>query len=349
MKKILSLALCLILGLSVLASCSSSSGGDKVTLNVYNWGEYIDPTALDIFEKETGIIVNYQTFAQNEEMYAKIKSGGASYDVVIPSDYMIGRMIEENMLEKLDLTNIPNSKFIADNYKNTAYDPQNEYSIPYTAGTVVLIYNTKMVDKAPDSWDILWDEKYKGQILMFDNSRDAIGIALKKLGFSYNTTDETQIKAAVEELKKQKPLVQAYVMDQIFDKMGNNEAALSAYYAGDAVVMMEENPDLAFAIPKEGTNLFIDAMCIPKGSAHKKEAEEFINFMCRTDIAVLNAEEICYTTPSTAALEELDPELKENTLIYPPDNTYKNTETFANLPQATRELYDKLWFEVYSK
>lgn len=355
MKKVLAFLLSVSALLS-LASCGSPSAGSGQPsgsgqgasgseLNVCNWGEYIDEDVLELFEAETGITVNYQTIDNNEKMYAKLKSGGSSYDVVIPSDYMIARMIEEGMLEKLDFANIPNFEDVRDDLKKPEYDPEGAYSVPYTWGVVGLIYDKTQVTKPVDSWDILWDETYKGQILMFDNPRDAIGIALKKLHYSFNTTDAAQLTEAAELLKQQKSVVQAYVMDQIFDKMGGGDALIAPYYAGDAITMMDENPNLAFAIPKEGTNRFVDAMCIPKGAENKENAEKFINFMTRADIAQKNIEYIGYSTPLKTVFENLDEET-QNSVSYPPDDVLANTETFLNLPDEILALYDELWIEI---
>lgn len=322
-------------------------------INVYNWGEYISTGADDTmdvigeFEKLSGIKVNYTNFATNEELYAKLRTGAVSYDVIIPSDYMIGRMAKEGMLEPLNLENIPNYKFIDPQFTSKSYDPDNTYSVPYTWGTVGIIYNKTMVDEADvDTWDILWNEKYAGNILMFSNSRDAFGIALMKLGYNVNTEDEGEIKLAAEELKKQKPVIQAYVMDEIFDKMESGEAAVAPYYAGDAITMIAEAPDLAFSVPKEGTNLFIDAMCIPKGAKNKELAEVFINFMCETEVAKANIETIGYSTPQVKALEALDEDLRNNPIAYPPEDVIQNTQVFENLSDATNKLYDKLWTEI---
>lgn len=336
----------------------SKYAGGGVTLNVYNWGEYISVDdgsegAFDVnaeFERITGIKVNYSNFASNEELYAKLKSGGSTYDVIIPSDYMIARLINEGMLEKLNFDNIPNFQYVMDDYKNPDYDPTNQYSVPYTWGTVGIIYNTSLVDPEDDvySWDILWNEKYAGNILMFSNSRDAFAISLFRLGYSVNTTDSEQLEQAAEELKKQKPLVQAYVMDEIFDKMGGGEAALAPYYAGDALVMIEDNPDLAFAIPREGTNRFVDAACIPKGAKNKDAAELYINFLCETLTALKNCEYIGYSTPQELAYEALDDEIKYSGIAYPPSETLENTEVFVALPDSATKLVDSLWTEILS-
>lgn len=330
--------------------------GQKISINVYNWGEYIsdgsEEDTMNVnkeFEKLTGIHVNYTTFASNEELYAKLKSGGSSYDIIIPSDYMISRMAEEGMLEELDFANIPNFSYIDEDFVKPMYDPENKFSVPYTWGIVGIIYNKTRVDPDDDlaSWDILWNPKYALDILMFSNSRDAMGISLKRLGYSFNTTDEKQLREAADELKKQKELVQAYVMDEIFDKMGGGEAALAPYYAGDAVTMMAENPDLGFVVPKEGTNRFVDAICIPKGAKNKEAAEMYINFLCETEVALANCEYIGYSTPHTGAFEELDEEMRES-VSYPSAEILANTEYFVNLPAATNKLVDSLWTEILS-
>ncbi len=329
--------------------------GQNVTINVYNWGEYIsvnegnegDFDTNREFEKLTGIKVNYTNFATNEELYAKLKSGGASYDVIIPSDYMIARMIDEDMLEKLDFLNIPNYSKIMERYHGMEYDPTEEYSVPYTVGMVGLIYNTTMVDEEDlGSWGILWNEKYANNILMFSNSRDAFAIACKYLGYSMNTTDEKELRLAASVMTDQKLLVQAYVMDEIFDKMTGGEAALAPYYAGDAITMIGDNPDLAYMVPSEGTNLFVDAMCIPKGAKNKEAAEMYINFMTETRTALANIEYICYSTPQTEVKKLLDPETANNPISYPDDEILANTEVFIALPTATTRLIDELWTSI---
>lgn len=359
-KTILSVLLAVLTASATLlcAGCGQSDDAVPLTgevLNVYNWGEYIsngDEGSLDVneeFTRRTGIKVNYTTYASNEEMYQKIKSGAAEYDVIIPSDYMIEKMIEEDMLEKLDFSNIPNYSLIGDDYKDLPFDPTNEYSVPYTWGVVGIFYNKTMVDEsdiAKQSWDILWDEKYSGNILMFDNPRDAFGIALKKLGYSQNSADPDEWDEAYEELAEQKPLVQAYVMDQIFDKMANGEAALAPYYAGDAGIMMEENKDIGFFIPKEGTNRFVDSMCIVKGAKHKTAAEKYIDFMCDGEIALANIEYICYSTPNTAAYDLLDEETKENPIFYPAQAILDKCEVFYDLPIDIYKQQNDLWIKL---
>lgn len=326
----------------------------NITLNVYNWGLYISDGSdggLDVnkeFEDLTGIKVNYTTYDTNESLYAKIKSGGADYDVIVPSDYMIGKMASEGLLAKLDYANIPNASMIGEQYKSRDFDPNNDYSVPYTWGVVGIIYNKTMVKGTIDSWSALWDEQYKGNVLMFNNSRDAFAIAFKKLGLSMNPSTQEEIDKAAAELKKQKPIVQAYVMDEIFDKMEGGEAALAPYYAGDAITMMKENPDLDFVIPKEGTNYFVDALCIPASSANKEAAEMYINFMCETQIALANCEFIGYSTPQVEAEKLLPDELKNSPIMYPSDEVLKNTETFNVLPEEINKAMDEAWSDVKS-
>lgn len=356
MKKIVSVLFAVIV---IVLSCSASFGVAAkqidvsklkgTEINVYNWGEYISDGAedtLDVnkeFEKETGIKVNYTTYDSNENMYNKIKGGGANYDIIIPSDYMIERMIDENLLEKINFDNIPNYKNIIPKYKNLYFDPKNEYSVPYNVGMVGLIYNTKMVEGTPDSWSIMWDEKYKGQVLMFNNSRDAFGIAQFLLGIDVNTTSEKDWKKAYEKLKEQKPVVQSYVMDDVFNKMEGGEAAIAAYYAGDCIGMAENNPDLAFVYPKEGTNIFVDSICIPKGCQNKDAAELYINFLLRGDIALANAECLCYATPNRAVLDNEEYSFRDNEMLYPDEEHTPPTEYFHNLDSETLMLMTSLW------
>lgn len=324
---------------------------DQVVLNVYNWGEYIEQSTIDMFEeKYPDIDVNYTTFDSNEAMYSKIVSGAASYDIVIPSEYMVSKLIQEDMLAEIDYSNIPNYKYIGDAYRNLASDPENKYSVPYFWGTVVVIYNSQFVDEEDvkdQSLDLLWNEKYAGKILMFDNPRDSFGISLTRLGYSMNSGNEKEWQEAAKALSEQKPIVQAYVMDAIFDKMESGEAWIAPYYAGDAFVIQESNPDIRFYIAKEGTNLFVDSMCILKTTEHKKEAELFINFMCEPEIAAMNAETVGYATPNTEAKKLLDPTITENAIVYPDEDYLKNnTEVFINLPQKTQMLQSTLWTDL---
>lgn len=354
MRRTVLTALCcvlLLLGVVPMSASAASEPDTNVTLNVYNWGEYIDPDVNDMFTKETGIKVNYKNFTDNESMYAVLDSGAAVYDVIVPSDYMVGKMLREGKLAKLDFSNIPNASYISQSLRNPSYDPQNEYSVPYTWSTVGIFYNTKYVDEADleQGWDLLWDEKYSGRIFMFDNPRDAFGIALLKCGYSMNTTDLAQWDAAYEELKRQKPVLHQYVMDQVYDKMINEEAWIAPYYAGDGIIMMDEeegNPDIDFFVPKEGTNLFVDALCVPANSPHKREAEEYINFLCRTDIALLNAEYIGYSTPHEEARAQLDPEVGEDENFYPKEELLAKTEMFLTLPDDVNAHMDALWMKL---
>lgn len=341
-----------VAAMTCFTGCGSGSESEEY-INVFNWGEYIDEELLEKFEDETGIKVNYNTAATCEEMYAKMKNGGVTYDIVVPSDYMVSRMIEEDMLATIDYANVPNAEHVDAEFLNPEYDPTGEYSVPYQWGRVAIIYNKAMVDEADlGSWDVLWNEKYAGQMLMFDNSRDALGIALKKLGYSYNTTDEAALREAAELLKQQKPLVQAYVMDQIFDKMESGEAAIAPYYIGDYFLMMDElegsDIELGFNIPEEGTNLYVDAMCIPKNCQNKAGAEAFINFICEPENMAQNTEWICYSTAEKAARDLLPEDMKNNEDMYPSAEAIAECETYKNLPVAIRELYDALWVEIMS-
>ncbi len=345
MKKITVLLLALFLALP-LAGCRAEE--TERTINVYNWGEYIDESILEEFEEETGIHVNYKTFASNEMLYSAIKGGGNNYDVIFPSDYMVARMQEEGMLRELDYSKIPNAANIDPRYLNPAYDPEQKYSIPYMWGTTGIIYNTTMVDEAPTCWMDLFTTELKGQVLIFDNPRDCIGLALKALGYSFNTTNKDEIAEAADLLIRQKEegIVQAYVMDQIFDKMINNEAAIGTYYAGDYLTMVEENPDLAFVQPEEGSNLFVDAMCIPTCSKNYEDALAFINFLCRDDIVLRNCEETGYSSPSVTAMELMDEEMASDPIAYPGEDILNKAETFGGLPGDTLTFYDHEWIRI---
>jgi spermidine/putrescine transport system substrate-binding protein len=324
-----------------------------VTINVYNWGQYISDGTdgyLDVnaaFTEATGIQVNYMTYDTNESLYTKLKTGGSTYDIIIPSDYMAGRLIDEGLVQKIDYDNIPNYQYIDEAYKDTAYDPTNEYSVPYTWGTVGIIYNSKYVDEADiGSWDLLWNEKYSGKILMFDNNRDAFAIAEARLGYSLNTTDESELQAAADLLKEQKPLVQSYVMDQIFDKMIREEAWIAPYYAGDYLWMADDNEDLAFYFPEETYNLYIDCFMIPTSSEHKAEAEAYINFLLDPEICGENLDYLGYSAPESEAKNYMDPEVAESDIAYPSEETLARAENFLYLPAETNQLMDSLWLEV---
>lgn len=350
MKKALSSLLVLAVFLSVIISLTGcgDSGEDKVTLKVYNWGDYIGEEVVQQFEEKYNIKVIYDTFATNEDMYVKLKAGGSDYDVAIPSDYMIKRMIDEGMVNKIDFNNIPNYQYIDSKFKDLAFDPKNEYSVPYMWGTVGIIYNKTMVSDPVDSWNILWDKKYEKQIFMLDSQRDSIGITLKKLGFSLNTKKLDELEKAKEELIKQKDIVQAYVGDEVKDKMILGEAAMAVVWSGDAVYMKRENTDLEYSIPKEGSNLWFDSMVIPSTSKHQKEAEMFINFMCDTDIAFQNTDYIGYSTPQTETMKMLSEDLLSDIAAYPTDEQLKNSEVFEDLSESIKD-YDRIWTEITAK
>ncbi len=338
--------------MAALTGCGSSAGGENGKVIVYNWGEYIDPETIKMFEEETGIEVVYDEFETNEIMYPKVESGAAEYDVVCPSDYMIDKMIQNGLLQELNYDNIPNAKKnIGAQYYEQAndFDPGNKYAVPYCWGTVGILYNKTMVDEPITSWAQLWDEKYADNILMQDSVRDAFMVAEKLNGFSMNTVDPTELETAKNALIEQKPLVQAYVIDQVRDKMIGGEAAIGVIYSGEAIYTQRENPDLEYVIPEEGTNVWIDCWCILKDAPNKENAEKFIDFMCRGDIAEKNFEYITYSTPNDAARELIeDEEIKNSTIAFPDLSQYNNLETFVYLGEDGDALYNELWKEVKS-
>ena len=347
------LVLCLVLAPVQMVLAEGDAAPDKgVTINVYNWGEYIangtdgSPDVNEEFTRRTGIKVNYTTFDSNESLYSKLVGGGADYDVIIPSDYMLSKLINENMLAELDFSNIPNYRYIDERFRDPEYDPGSRYSVPYTWGVVGLFYNTDYIEEEITSWSALWDDRYAGKILMFDNPRDSFAIAQFMLGQSLNTTDENDWTEAAELLKQQRPLVQAYVMDQIFDKMESGEAWMAPYYSGDAAILVENSDSIAFVVPEEGTNYFVDAMCIPITSSHKEEAEAYINFLCDPEIAGENMNYVGYSTPESAAKAYMDAEMVESSLYYPDDRILERTQVFVNLPEGTSKRLDSLWAEV---
>ncbi len=343
---------CLVIGCGFLIATRKTN---QVTINVYNWGQYIadgSDDSLDVIaafeERYPNIKVNYSTYDSNEIMYSKLANGGITVDVIIPSDYMIARMIQEDMLLELNFDNIPNYQYIDEDFRNTAYDPENKYSVPYTWGTVGILYNTKYVDEADvTGWELLWNDKYAGKILTFGNSRDAFGVAQYLLGYDVNTTDEAILRECAKKLEEQKPILQNYVMDEIFGIMENGEAWIAPYYAGDCVTMMGNNEDLAFYLPEnQGFNLFIDAMCIPTCCKEKEAAETFINFLCDPEIAAGNMEWIAYGTPLTEAKQYMDPEILTDPVTYPNQEILKNGSSFAYLPEETSRLIERLFMEV---
>ena len=350
----------LLIAFSLLLLCSCSSGPEVLELNVYNWGEYISDGSegsVDVnseFERYyyenygKKVKVNYTTYASNEDMYNKLKSGGVSYDVIVPSEYTIAKMVDEGMLLKLNYDNIPNYKYIDEQYKGAYYDPKCEYSVPYFCGYVGVIYNSEMVDEKPTDWDIMWNEKYSGQILQFNNPRDAFGTAMYFQGIDVNTKDVSEWEKAAEKLKIQKPLVQGYVMDEIFNKMKNGSAAIASYYAGDFISMYADNDALEFYYPESGTNIFVDAMCIPVCSKNKELAEAYINFCLTEEIAIANAEYVCYASPNVLVKEnpeyvECMTEMHENAIeILYPANGIKSTY-YQNLDPETIDVMNGLW------
>ena len=325
-------------------------GLQGTVLNVYNWGEYIDDEEIDVItelEHLTGCDVNYTTFESNENMYSKLSGGGVSYDIIIPSDYMVERLISEDMLLPLDYNNVPNfaKYFDSEKYGYLIENGISDYAVIYNVGTTILIYNKKFVSEEPDSWNVLWDEQYKGEILMFNNPRDSFAIAQFLLGQSINTTQKADWDAAAELLMEQRKKVKPeYVMDEVFIKMESGEYAFATYYAGDYELMAENNPDLGYVFPKEGVNTFYDAMCIPSASQNKKGAEAFINFMLEPEIALANAEYIYYATPNRAVLENEDYSLIDSEAVYP--EGLENTQSFHNLPVDTLQYMNSLWMKV---
>lgn len=349
----LTLLICALPSAAVFAETGEAAELTGEVINVYNWGVYISDGSdgyIDVneeFTRRTGIAVNYSTYDSNESLYAKLKTGGAAYDVIIPSDYMIGKLIEEGLIQKLDYSNIPNYRYIDKEFRNLSYDPANEYSVPYTWGCVGIIYNTKYV-KDVKGWDSLWNKDYADKILMFDNSRDAFAIAQLKLGIDVNTTSEADIEAAARLLSEQKPLVQNWVMDQVFLQMEHEEAWIAPYYAGDYLTMYHENENLAFCFPEEGFNLFVDAACIPTCAQNKRAAEAYINFLCDPEISGQNLEYICYSTPISEAKKYMDPSVTENEVAYPPSDVLARGVSFSNLPTETVQHMNSLFDEVKS-
>lgn len=346
--------------ISLLSGCgkSAETKKDNGEVYVYNWGEYIDESVIDEFEEETGIKVVYDLFETNEEMYPIIEAGAVKYDVVCPSDYMIQKMAENNLLSEINRSNVPNLKEIDPKYMemSKSFDPENKYSVPYCWGTVGILYNTSMVapEDVPKKWSDLWNEKYKDSILMQDSVRDAFMVALKSLGYSMNTTNEAEINEAKELLIKQKPLVQAYVIDQVRDKMIGGESAIGVIYSGEMLYIQNEVKDLGldysleYVIPEGGTNLWLDSWVIPKNAPNKENAEKWINFMCRPEIAKKNFEYITYPTPNKGAFDLLDPEFKNNKTVFPDDAALKNSEVYKYLGDEADTFYNNAWKEVKS-
>ncbi len=344
MKKILSvfLLIALLLGsVGLLSACSN-----KETLIVYNWEDYIDPEVITMFEEEYGVSVRYEKFTLNEHAYTEIKNGG-KYDIVIPSDYMVEQMIAEDMLAEIDVNSLENYKYIDDSFKNLAYDKDNKYSVPYMWGTIGILYNTEKVTDPVDSWNILWNEKYSGQILMQDSERDAFAVALAKNGFSINSKNDSELEIAKNDLMAQKPLVYGYYVDETKELMANNTAALAVVWSGDAAYAIEKNDKLDFALPKEGTNKWFDAIVVPKNAPNKELAMKFIDFLCRPEIAAKNVAYIYYSTPSNAAAQYLDEEMLNDHVVFPPDMDYidNKCEVMVDLGDY-RQKYLDMWSEI---
>lgn len=357
-KRLLALGLCAALAAVSLSGCGSkNSAGGAGELYVYNWGEYIDEDVKKMFEDETGIKVTYDLFETNEEMYPIIEAGAVKYDVVCPSDYMIQKMVENNLLAEINFDNVPNLSNIDPRYmeQSKSFDPDNKYSVPYCWGTVGILYNTSMVDTPPTKWSDLWDPQYEGEILMQDSVRDAFMVALKSLNYSLNSTSEAELAKARDLLIQQKPLVQAYVIDQVRDKMIGGEAAVGVIYSGEMLYIQEEvenlglDYELKYVIPEEGTNVWIDSWVIPANAQNKENAEKWIDFMCRPDIAKKNFEYITYPTPNKAAFDLLDDDLKNNTAVFPTDDMLGSSEVFKYLGDEVDTIYNNFWKEVKSK
>ncbi|MCH5303417.1 MAG: spermidine/putrescine ABC transporter substrate-binding protein [Ruminococcus sp.] len=343
MKRILSIFIACVICVSCVAVMSACSGGYDGEINVYNWGDYIADGSEDYldtiatFEEEYNIKVNYTTYETNEELYNILSTSNADYDVIFPSDYMVEKLISEGLIQKLDYSKIPNSENLMDKFKKTTYDPDAEYSVAYSWNVTGLVYNKEMVKgKKPDSWEYLWDKDLSGSILQFNNNRDAYAIAMQLCGITPDTFDKKDVDKATEKLKEQKPLLKKYVMDQVFLEMEKDQAAISPYYAGDIYTMTTNNENLVGVLPKEGSNLFVDAMCIPKNAANVEGAHKFIDFMTRADISAANSSYITYASPVEGAKELLDKDLRESELVYPPDEYLEKCYTFHNVGE---EIY----------
>ena len=346
------LKILVLLLVSLMMFGCGSQGGDKKdeVVYVYSWGDYLDPEVLKIFEKETGIHVILDEFDTNESMYPRVAEGAVHYDVICPSDYMIQKLINNDLIQPLDFTKLENAKknIGAEFFKQAeSFDPGNKYAVPYCWGTVGIIYDKTKVTEPVDSWNILWNEKYAGQILMQDSARDALMIPLKLMGKSMNETDTTVLAQAQEMLVKQKPLVQAYVVDEVKEKLIGSEAAMGVVFSGEALIILRENPNMAFAVPKEGTNFWIDGWVVTKDAENVDNAHKFIDFMCRPDIAVMNFDYLGYSTPNTAVQElEEDEEIKNSPIAFPSPEVYAGQETYKYLGNDMDEYYNSLWMKI---
>ena len=366
MKKI-ALLLCLVLVLGMLTGCgskpaaepaapadngaSTETADDKaksdVELTVFNWYDYIDPAVIEMFEAETGIQVKYVNFTTNEEMYTKIEAGAGTYDVLFPSEYMIERMIAKDLLAELDVSSMPNFANVKEGLKNPSYDPENKHSVPYMWGTLGILYNTEMVPEGITSWASLFDAKYAGQVVMMNSMRDTLGLALKYLGYSLNTRDEAELTAAKDLLVKQKQdkIESGYLLDETKDKMVGNEAAIAVVYSGDAQYAIEKNDKLAYVVPAEGSNIWVDSMCVPKSSQHIAEAQQFIDFMCRPDVAQMNFEYIYYASPIQQVADGLSEEDAASATINPSEEVIARCEYYNDVSDCM-SLYENAWMEV---
>ena len=343
MKKLVSLAAALALCLSLLPLSAFAA---QEVVNVYNWNNYMDESVFDIFEQETGIHVNKIYFVENEDMMISLRVSPGAYDLVFPSDYCVERLIAENLLAEIDHDKLPNLKNLDPRFLDTEFDPGNKYSIPFMWGTVGILYNKTMVDDPVDSWDILWNEKYADSIFMLDSLRDTMGVALKALGYSMNSRNVAEIKAAADSLIAQKPLVKAYFVDETLDKMVEGDAALALMYSGDSLNAMLLNEDLDYAVPMEGSNVWIDSMVIPATAKNKENAEKLIDFLCRPDIARMNCEYIWYSSPNAAAIELMGEDYTENVTINPPQEVLDRCEFFHDIPDNYLKVYTSFWSNV---
>lgn len=345
-KRLVSLSCAFLLSLGFLSGCSKEEKSSNV-INVFNCADYIDEDLISKFEEETGYTVNYSTYDTNENMYSKLTSGSTSYDLVFPSDYMIEKLIDEDLLEEINYNNIPNYKYIGNEFKGLSFDPKDNYSVPYMWGTIGIIYDPEFTGEEITSWNALWDEKYKGEIVVFNSVRDTMGFALKRLGYSMNSTDVDEVKKATDsliELKANK-LTKAWVVDEVKDMMISGEASIATVWSGDANYILSENPNLVYVVPKEGSNKWYDSMVIPKTCKNKEGAEAFINFLCNPENALKNVKYIGYYTPVTEAYEALPEEEKEN---YPSKETLDRCEIFHNPNKQTLEMYNDEWIRIGS-